>query len=138
MVRKLIKDRKAEQLIEVDSAGTGAWHVGDLPDSRARQTARTRGISLDSLRARQITKADFDDFDTIVAMDQSNYRNLFALGGAVHRHKIHLMMDFVPSSPIRDIPDPYYGGDTGFEDVFDMIEQAGTGLLDHILNPSTS
>ena len=120
--------------IEVDSAGTHAYHVGNPPDGRAQQTALGRGFDLSSQRARQASTEDFHQFDHILAMDRDNYANLTAIApGGTTRAKLQLFMDFAPGAMgQREVPDPYYGGDQGFEQVFDMVEEASKGLLEEI------
>lgn len=120
--------------IETDSAGTGAWHVGKPPDSRARAEAAARGIELDDLRARQVQAADFTAFDYVLAMDTQNLRDLEALfrdSGAQGQAPV-LFLDFAPHQSRREVPDPYYGGEDGFRDVFDLCAEAAEGLLKHI------
>ncbi|MES9855495.1 MAG: low molecular weight protein-tyrosine-phosphatase [Sedimenticola sp.] len=120
--------------IEVDSAGTHAYHVGNPPDNRAQQTALDRGFDLSGQRARQATSEDFLRFDYILAMDRDNYANLAAISpGGEMRAELKLFMDFASRFfKKREVPDPYYGGDQGFEKVFDMVEEASLGLLAEI------
>ena len=119
-------------LIEVDSAGTHAYHVGNPPDSRAQDIARRRGFDLSSQRARKAQSEDFKNFDYLVAMDQDNFHGLMSICPVGMEGKIHLLMDYAPAFRTREVPDPYYGGDTGFERVFDMVEAAASGLLDEL------
>lgn len=121
----------AEQ-IEVDSAGTHAYHVGEPPDTRAQETARRRGLDLSVQRARQARRDDVQCFDYILAMDRDNHRALCALFSDARGGKVHLFMDYAPQLQIAEVPDPYYGGPAGFERVFDMIESAAAGLLEDI------
>ena len=118
--------------IEIDSAGTGAWHVGQPPDSRAQAAARQRGFDLSAQRARQVKSDDFAAFDHIVAMDRNNLATLSAAAPDAARHKMRLFMDFAPGVGEAEVPDPYYGGTDGFADVLDMVEAASVGLLEHI------
>ena len=118
--------------IEVDSAGTHAYHVGEPPDRRAQQTALQRGFDLSNQRARRAEGDDFTRFDYVVAMDQDNFHNLFSICPPGMEEKIHLFMDYAPSFSSREVPDPYYGGPSGFEQVFDMVEAAAEGLLAEI------
>jgi low molecular weight protein-tyrosine phosphatase len=114
--------------ITIDSAGTGAWHIGELPDERARAAAARRGITLEH-RARQFTRADLASFDLVVAMDNDNLRHLRKLAGSQPRPEIRLLRDFDPDAPPgAEVPDPYYG-DAGFEHVLDLCERACAGLL---------
>ena len=115
----------------VDSAGTGAWHIGEPADSRMRRAASQRGIAIEST-ARQVTHQDFEDFDVIVAMDGSNFETLTTMAPDAHRAKVVLLRDFDPDARGEDVPDPYYGGDEGFDEVLDIVTAACQGLLDHI------
>ena len=119
-----------EDEVFVDSAGTGAWHVGSLPDERAQRSAGLRGLDLSSQRARRITPEDCDNFDYVLTMDEDNYLAVAALcrGSAVVRP----FLDFAADSPEREVPDPYYGGPDGFEHVLDLVEEASEGLLEDI------
>lgn len=114
----------------IDSAGTGDWHVGDLPDARMRDHARRRGYDL-THRCRQITRRDFADFDLIIGMDENNRRNLLCLApDASARDKIVMMADFFsPGTPVDHVPDPYYDGPEGFELAIDLLEDGTRGLL---------
>ena len=127
--RKLVIDENLSENILTDSAGTGAWHIGHAPDSRAIYTALQRGIDLSDLRARQVSAVDFSTFDYIIAMDEQNYADLERLSGESSQDKISLFMDYAENFTDTEVPDPYYGGDNGFEVVLDMIEDAAQGLL---------
>lgn len=116
--------------IDVDSAGTGDWHVGEAPDSRAQAAARTRGYDLSALRARQVSGADFERFDLLLAMDGANLAELRRRCSAEHRGKVRLLMEFAPGATESEITDPYFGGAQGFEQVLDQCEAACRGLLD--------
>ncbi len=116
--------------IAVDSCGTGAWHVGEPPDARATATARQRGYDLAPLRARQFEVADFQRFDVILAMDRSNLSHLEALRPEDYTGTLSLFLDYHPAASTREVPDPYYGGDGGFEEVLDLVEAASAGLLE--------
>ena len=119
----------------VDSAGTGAYHTGEPPDSRSVRVAAAHGIRLNSV-ARQVTRRDFDRFDVIVAMDRSNRRSLERT--ARHqglRAEIVMMRDFDPRAHDPDVPDPYYGGPGGFEQVYRILERSCEGLLDELTSP---
>jgi low molecular weight protein-tyrosine phosphatase len=133
VMRSQVEAAGLARAIEIDSAGTGAWHIGDLPDSRARLEASRRGIELDSL-ARQFSTADFEHFDLVVAMDLDNVADLHALATHDgHRQKVRLLRDFDPHAPEgAGVPDPYYGGDEGFAEVFDLVEAACAGLVEHL------
>ena len=121
----------AEQ-IDCESAGTHDYHVGEPPDSRAQFAASRRGYDLSLQRARQVRRTDFSEFDYVLAMDEMNLRLLERLCPPQHAHKLKLFMEFSAGSALREVPDPYYGGEQGFERVLDMVEQAAQGLLDHL------
>lgn len=109
----------------VDSAGTGGWHAGELPDKRSIQTARERGIDITNQRARKFKKSDFDDFDFIYVMDNQNYKDVLALAESeTHKNKVQLILEELFPGERVDVPDPYYGGQDGFEKVFDMLDEA--------------
>lgn len=131
--RHLVEKASLSDRIEIDSAGTGDWHVGELADPRTRHAAKRRGIEVDG-RARQVKRADFTRFDYLVAMDASNRRNLVAMAPNEElASKVHLFRDFDPKSPRgSDVPDPYYGGDDGFETVLDICDAAARGLLERV------
>jgi protein-tyrosine phosphatase len=135
VMRRLIADAGLEDTVTVDSAGTGGWHAGSPPDERATAAARARGVVLDG-RARQVTAADFDRFDLLVAMDASNRRDLECLApNAAARRKVVALREFDPlavEAGELEVPDPYYGGDDGFEHVLDVVERACRGLLRHV------
>jgi len=133
VMKRIVADEGLAHVIEVDSAGTAAYHVGERADKRARQHAERRGLSLDS-RGRQFQGGDFESMDYVLAMDQSNLDDLRALPGANRFDgRLALLRSFDPIAP-RDaeVPDPYYGGDRGFEDVLDLCEAACRGLLAHV------
>jgi protein-tyrosine phosphatase len=130
--RKLVQDEGLTDRIEIDSAGTHAYHVMEPPDRRAILTAARRGVDLEDLRARRAEPEDFQYYDYILAMDQENYVSLSAICPRGMEPKLMMLMDFAPQLRTREVPDPYYGGATGFEQVFDMVEVAGKGLLAHI------
>ena len=114
----------------IDSAGTGGWHAGDEPDERMQATARSHGIKLKG-SARQVVPADFSKFDLIVCMDADNHANLLAMGAPHERTR--MMLEYHPDTHHVDVPDPYYGGQDGFQEVFDLLERACDGLLDSLL-----
>lgn len=122
--------------VEVDSAGTGAWHVGEPPDGRGQQAALRRGIDLSSLRGRQVSAGDFEHFDLILAMDDGNLVDLRQMVSGSARERARLFLEFAPECGRREVPDPYYGGDGGFDDVLDLIEAASDGLADHLMQLS--
>ncbi|MBC6907184.1 low molecular weight phosphotyrosine protein phosphatase [Saccharophagus sp. K07] len=128
-----VRQRGLEHLIVVDSAGTSGWHIGEPPDPRSSRAARTRGYDLTSQRGRQVTVADFQQFDYILAMDEQNLRALQALAPKDYPGHLGLFLDFSEQKAYREVPDPYHGGSEGFELVLDLIEDAADGLLQHIL-----
>ena len=127
-----LRKRAPELAVHVDSAGTHAYHVGDPPDHRACRAAARRGIDLTSQRARRVTTDDFSRFDLVLAMDEDNYRILAEICPPEFRSRIRLFMEFAPDGEQSSVPDPYYGGSTGFEYVLDLVEEASLGLLAHL------
>jgi len=130
--RNLVAREIPDLLIDIDSAGTHAYHVGEAPDPRARQAAGRRGVDLSALRARRIAVEDFSRFDLVLAMDPLNVAVMEDLCPAEHRSRIRLLLEFAPDVGREDVPDPYYGGRNGFEYVLDLAEEAATGLLEHL------
>lgn len=130
--RQLVRAEGLDDRVEIDSAGTHAYHVGNPPDQRAQATAITRGIDLSDLRARQVSAADFETYDYILAMDQDNYAILRSQCPPEQAHRLHMFLDFAPEQGVREVPDPYYGGARGFDQVFDLVEAASRGLLEDI------
>jgi len=132
-MRALVERAGLAGRIEIDSAGTGAWHVGEPADERARVAAARRGFDLTSV-ARRVTRADFDRFDYLVAMDRENLIALERMApDRAARGKVRLLRSFDPRAPDgAAVPDPYYGGEDGFEVVLDICEAACRGLLEHI------
>lgn len=130
--RKLVSDEGLDEFIQIDSAGTHAYHIGKAPDPRAQQAAMRRGIDMSSLRGRQAEADDIDRFDYILAMDSENYYNLLDLSTDDNRHKVRMFMEFARHRPEDEVPDPYYGGASGFDNVLDMVEEAASGLLQEI------
>ena len=124
--------RAPDLAVHVDSAGTHAYHVGEPPDHRACRAAARRGIDLSGLRARRVAPADFPRFDLVLAMDEDNYRLLQKLSPPEYRSRVRLFMEFAPETGRDSVPDPYYGGATGFEFVLDLVEEASLGLLAHL------
>ncbi|MCW5700744.1 MAG: low molecular weight phosphotyrosine protein phosphatase [Rhodospirillales bacterium] len=118
--------------VTTDSAGTYGFHIGRPPDQRALAAARRRGVDLSGLRARQVAVEDFSRFDLILAMDRDNLADLMALCPEEERHRVRLFLDFAPGFDIRDVPDPYYGGEDDFDFMLDLIEAGARGLLDHL------
>ena len=127
--RKLVEDAGLRDTIKTDSVGTGNWHIGHPPDSRAIQAAAERGIDISDLRARQLSQTDTVEFDYILAMDNQNLADIEHIADQQHHNKIHLFLDFAQDYEELEVPDPYYGGNQGFDNVLDMIENAAAGLL---------
>jgi protein-tyrosine phosphatase len=117
--------------VQVDSAGTHDYHVGEPPDRRAAAHARARGYDLSALRARQVGAADFERFDLLLAMDRGHLEFLRRMSPPEHHHKLRLFLEFAGLRD-ADVPDPYYGGAEGFEQVLDMVEAASHGLVAHV------
>ncbi len=128
----LIEDQGLGATVGADSAGTGAYHLGQPPDGRAIAAAALRGIDLSRYRARQVMAQDFHDFDLVLAMDRSNHGAMTGIVPEGKEGRLRLFLDFAPELGIDDVPDPYYGGTGGFERVLDIIEAANRGLLAHI------
>jgi protein-tyrosine phosphatase len=139
VMRALVDQAGLDERVELDSAGTGAWHVGSPPDARATAAAGARGIELEG-RARQVRGEDFEHFDLVLAMDRENADELLRLAsGEEQRAKVRLLREFDPASAANgagagslDVPDPYYGAPGGFEEVLDLVQAACTGLLEQI------
>ena len=118
--------------ISIDSAGTSGWHIGDPPDTRGQRAAERRGYDLSDQRSRKVRDRDFQDFDYIIGMDNSNFADLSSMAPRDAQEKISLFLEFAPGIGKREVPDPYYGGPGGFDEVLDMIEVASDGLLSDI------
>lgn len=128
--RQAVEQAGVAEKYEADSAGTAGWHVGEQPDARMRKTAASHGLGYNG-SARQVSQQDFDDFDLIIAMDSSNYRSLADLAGSDQaKAKIRLMREFDPQADGMDVPDPYYGGQEGFENTFHIVRRSVDGLLE--------
>ncbi len=125
----LVEQAELSDQIEVDSAGTHAYHVDEPPDSRATKVALKRGVNLTEQKARRVSSTDFEQFDYILAMDSSNLDDLLAICPDEHQHKVKLLLSFATGLNAQDVPDPYYGGTTGFERVLDMVEEGARELL---------
>jgi len=133
VVFRVVASREAPDLaLEIDSAGTAGYHVGEVPDQRTRQAAARRGYDLSALRARVVEPEDFEHFDLILAMDRENLRSLERRAPAHTRDRLRLFLEFAPQTGISEVPDPYYGGPNGFEDGLDLIEAASRGLVEHL------
>jgi protein-tyrosine phosphatase len=135
VMRGLVRDAGLEDRIEIDSAGTGGWHVGARPDARSAAAARRRGIVLEGA-ARKVEPRDFADFDLLLVMDRENHAELLSRAPDDEaRAKVRYLREFDPESAARgdlDVPDPYYGGKRGFDDVLDLVEAACRGLLEEL------
>lgn len=129
---KLVHDSGLNEVIEIDSAGTHAYHIGEPPDARAQRSALERGVDISLLRARKARTEDFEYFDYVLAMDEDNYQHLMQICPNGKEGKLQLLLDYAPHLEYREVPDPYYGGAQGFERVLDMVELAALGLLEHI------
>lgn len=136
VMRHLVDEAELADRIEIDSAGTGDWHLGEPPDQRSQEVGRRRGMPLGG-HARQVDRADFEGFDYLVAMDAANRDSLLRLApDDAGRSRVHLLRDFDPASPPgSDVPDPYYGGPQGFDQVFDICVAGCGGLLDRLRTP---
>ena len=131
--RHVVKQAGMQDHIKIDSAATHAYHIGESPDKRSQATARENGVDISGQRARKAVTEDFDNFDYIIVMDRSNFEDLKWLAtNQQQRDKISLFMDYADNWDNTEVPDPYYGGSNGFQDVFDMVTSASHGLLDHI------
>ena len=130
--RKLVQEHALDQHIDIDSAGTHAYHIGEPPDQRSQAAARQRNIDLSGIRGRQFSRDDFHRFDYVLAMDKSNLSDIRALHQGDGKAEIALFLEYARQYPDTEVPDPYYGGARGFEQVLDLIEDASTGLLEHI------
>jgi protein-tyrosine phosphatase len=132
VLRKLLAERAPELDVQIDSAGTHGYHKGAAPDPRACRAAERRGVDLKTLRARQVTERDFEHFELVLAMDEQNREFLLESCPPEYRHRGRLLLEFAPHLERREVPDPYYGGSTGFEHVLDLVEDAAQGLLEHL------
>jgi protein-tyrosine phosphatase len=135
VMRRLLEDAGLTDSVEIESAGTGGWHAGEPPDERATLAARRRGVTLEGA-ARQVGPADFRRFDLLIAMDRTNLGELLTVAPDEEAaERVRLLREFDPASAGAidlDVPDPYYGGDRGFETVLDMVEAACRGLLEEL------
>jgi len=133
ILRHHARDRGLDGSVRIDSAGTIAHHEGEPPDRRMIRFAAERGYDLSGQTARQVAAVDLESFDLVVAMDEDNQRDLLALAGDPDaQRRVRLLSSFLPAGAPTDVPDPYFGGDRGFHEVIDMIEQAVGPILDHL------
>ena len=129
LMRKKVQEHKLD--VYVDSAGTANYHVGGAPDERMTQTARRKGVDISKLQARQFVVSDFDAFDIIYVMDRSNYDNVVRLArNEADRNKVQLILELLPNKTEIEVPDPYYGGQDGFEHVFDLLNRATDVIIE--------
>lgn len=131
VMRQLVAERGLEGQIEVDSAGTGAWHAGEEPDARSSAVAARHGVSLAGQRARRVEDGDFRAFDLLLTMDMENQADLLGRAPAKYAERVVRLRDFDPQGE-GDVPDPYYGGPQGFENVFAMVHRSCAALLDSL------
>ncbi len=132
VLRTFITNNRLGDNVEVDSAGTHGYHVGEAPDSRTQRAAAVRGYNLSQVRARKVARQDLDYFDLILAMDKSNLDNLQRMASPEQREKLKLFMDYSKNYDDDEVPDPYYGLGHGFDLVLDMVEDASKGLIDDL------
>ena len=131
LMRKKVQEHKLD--VYVDSAGTANYHVGGAPDTRMTQTAKRKGVDISGLQARQFVVSDFDNFDLIYVMDHSNYDNVVRLArNESDRNKVQLILELLPNQIEIEVPDPYYGGQEGFEHVFDLLDQSTEIILNNL------
>jgi len=135
--RRIVEQAGLAAHVDIDSAGTHAYHVNEPADRRASAAAERRGYSLQGIRARRVTATDFERFDYIVAMDRDNLEALRQQASEEHGDKLHLFLEFAETAG-DEIPDPYYGGTAGFERVLDLVEEASRGLLETLRKRSAA
>lgn len=137
VVFRTVASRDApDMVLEIASAGTAGYHVGEQPDRRTQQAAARRGYNLSAVRARMVETRDFEYFDLILAMDRDNLSALERRAPPQARDRLRLFLEFAPEAGVSEVPDPYYGGPNGFEDVLDLIEAASRGLIEHLRRQS--
>jgi protein-tyrosine phosphatase len=130
VLRHLLRQSAPELAVEVDSAGTADYHIGEPPDLRSQRAALSRGIDLSTLRARQVAPRDFVHFDLMLAMDRQNLRALEAMRPAGSRARVRLFLEYAAHAGRLEVPDPYYGDASGFEEVLDLCAAGARGLID--------
>ena len=134
MFEHLVRKAGLEEHFDISSSGTGAWHVGEPPDRRMRQTAQQHGISLDHLRAQQFEGSDLESYDHIFVMDKSNLHDVLYLDSNDRfGNKVRLFREFDPDPGDFQVPDPYYGGDQGFENVYRIVERTARTILHRLI-----
>ena len=134
VLRRLAREAAVHDALVIDSAGTHDYHVGAAPDTRAQEAAKQRGYDLSELRARQVSERDFQEFDYILAMDRDNLAVLRRQCPPEHQHKVRLFLSFSERFPGHEVPDPYYGGIEGFEQVHAIFERTSPHILQWILS----
>ena len=132
--RHVVEQAGLADRVVIESAGTHGYHVGEPPDPRSQHAAAERGYDLSAQRARRVERKDFDEFDYVLAMDNENLGFLRRMCPPQGAHKLRLFMEFGADAAVREVPDPYYGGGSGFERVLDLVESASKGLLAHLEN----
>jgi protein-tyrosine phosphatase len=130
--RSKVEEVGLAKYIEIDSVGTHDYHIGDPPDSRAQQAAKLRGYDMSNLRGRQVEMADFSRFDYVLAMDNANLGILSRLCPKELSDRLGLFLQYAQQHKVTEVPDPYYGGEDGFDHVLNLVEDASAGLLQHI------
>lgn len=130
VTNKILINNRLKSIVKVDSAGTHGYHIGEPPDPRTREAAMKRGIDLSGLRARKVVPEDFERFDLLLAMDRDNLALLKRGARPEHHAKLGLFMSYASRFDTDEVPDPYYGGEQGFELVLDMAEDAARGLIE--------
>ena len=133
VLRLVADDALGENRVHVDSAGTAAWHIGKAPDARGQRAAMNRGVDITAQSARQISRDDFEHFDHILVMDRSNYSDVLSIAPVGTDHKVELFLSYAPHHG-DEVPDPYYGGDDGFDHVLDMIDDAAKEFVARLKN----
>jgi protein-tyrosine phosphatase len=129
----ILKSKVDQSKINVESSGTGDWHIGQLPDKRSIKVAREHGLDITDQRGRQFNTADFDNFDMIFVMDNSNYKDVLALArNDEDKKKVHLILNEIFPDENLDVPDPYTGGQSGFKQVYDMLDQATDKIVERL------
>ena len=132
MFRHAIKQAGLENQVQIDSAGTHSYHIGSPPDTRAQQASKKRGVDISGLRSRLVSDKDFAEYGYILIMDGANHDNLIRRAPSQHHGKIRRLLSFSRKYPNLDVPDPYYGGDQGFEENLEMIQDAVQNLVREI------
>ena len=135
--RRLAAAEAPDLPLHIDSAGTHGYHVGAAPDPRAQAAARRRGIDMSALRARRLVRSDFEHFDYVLVMDEQNRSDALAIAPPAPPATVRLFLEYAPALDCLEVPDPYYGGPTGFEEVLDLVDAASQGFLEHLRRNTT-